>query len=426
MRCPECGWEQAEGRFCGRCGARTPVPTPAGGKRGDEADAARPAPSVSRRPVAAVVLVVLVAVAVALVRDRLSGSEPGVEPGDVAVPTPTPTRDPTAGVPPDDDPAAAPDGPTRLVGLTDHVLVFDDGQDGALALDVASGEEVRVDLPGQRGGDQPFRLLAMGGWLVVGWGEVHATVPDGDRRLLGEAAYAVPDADPRRVWLVGAAAEGTPPRWTLVEGAGADVVHEVAGRAHLEVLRGVPGGLAVRDDDGVVWRVDPATSDVEPYLGDGPATVFDATVGHVAWCADPCPALSVTSEDGTVTIGDDDIVSVGDAWLSGGGVRVVAAVTVRVEGGAVDVELRAYETGTGERIDRTSALLPPLHGGWSPDGEAFYWYHEPTGALGLWTSRTGFVSDGLPRDARRLDVVVLPRTAAPWHPAVSPAPSDAP
>lgn len=426
MRCPECAWEQEEGTFCGRCGAR--VPTATDEEREDETGAARSAAASPHRPAAVAVLVVLAVVAVVLVGGRLARSGPDVEPGEVAVPTPTSTltQDPTTGAPPDDDPDAVTTEPTRLVGLTDHVLVFDDGQDGALALDVATGEEARVDLPGQRGGDQPFRLLSMGGWLVVGWGEVHATVPAGDRRLLGEAAYAVPDADARRVWLVGAAGEGTRPRWTLVEGAGADVVHDVEGRADLEVLRGVPGGLAVRDDDGVVWRVDPATAAVEPYLGDGPATLFDATVGHVAWCPEPCPALSVTSRDGTATIGDDDIVSVGDAWLSGDGARVVAAVMVRVEGGAVDVELRTYDTATGERLDRTSALLPPLHGGWSPDAEAFYWYHEPTGALGLWTAGTGFVSDGLPRDARRRDLVVLPRTAAPWHPAVADPPSDAP
>lgn len=422
MRCPECAWEQEEGTFCGRCGAQVPTPTPTDAEREDAAGAARSAAASPRRPTAVrVVLVVLVVAAVVLVGDRLARWGPDVAPGEVAVPTPTVA--PGMGAPSDDDPEAA---PTRLAGLTDHVLVFDDGQDGALALDVATGEEARVDLPGQRGGDQPFRLLSMGGWLVVGWGEVHAIVPGGDRRLLGAAAYAVPDADPRRVWLVGAAGEGTPPRWRLVEGADADVVHEVEGRADLEALRGVPGGLAVRDDDGVVWRVDPATAAVEPYLGDGPVTLFDATVGHVAWCPEPCPSLSVTSGDGTATIGDDDIVSVGDAWLSGDGAQAVAAVVVRVEGGAVDVELRSYDTASGDRLDRTSALLPPLHGGWSPDGEAFYWYHEPTGALGLWTAGTGFVSDALPRDARRLDLVVLPRTAAPWHPAVADPPSDAP
>ncbi len=61
-------------------------------------------------------------------------------------------------------------GPVGFDGVTDTVLVFDDGYDGALVLDVDTGDQQRVGLPGQRAGDQPFRLHRMGSWLVVGWG----------------------------------------------------------------------------------------------------------------------------------------------------------------------------------------------------------------------------------------------------------------
>src|SRR5204862_6609968 len=85
--------------------------------------------------------------------------------------------------------------------LHDDVLVFDDGYDGVVALDVGAQIVTRRPVAGQKAGDQPFRSLLVGGRLVVGWGDVYAVPLAGGRsRRLGRGV-AVPADEPGAVWL---------------------------------------------------------------------------------------------------------------------------------------------------------------------------------------------------------------------------------
>lgn len=73
-----------------------------------------------------------------------------------------------------EEPVVPPEG---FAAATGTVLLFDDGGDGGLLVDLDTWERQRVDLPGQRAGDQPFRLWQLGGWVEVGWEEIWAVVP---------------------------------------------------------------------------------------------------------------------------------------------------------------------------------------------------------------------------------------------------------
>lgn len=414
VECSTCGHEQDQGWFCGRCGAQVaPVPSSDRGLDGGDAQprsdvavpTGRQSPTASESTVRAGrpmvgVLVLVLTVALGMFGFRqLVDRGPAPPSGAEVEPTGrAPTGEPSSST----TPTAAASPPSTAVPELDRwplpfddtgtALLFDDGHSDGVVLDVDTGRAVSVDLPGQRPGDQPFRLWRMGGWVVVGWGEVFAVGVGGDRpvRRLGEATVFLPAAEPDRLWLVDYRSGRTagPSTWTLIDGSG-QTLEQVDGNAG-QPLRGVPGGLALRRADGSLARYDPDSGEVTDYLDDDAHWILDATRERVLWCDEPCHRLRVSDPDGQVlaTFGDGgDTFSPHDAWLSGGGSRVGAAVMVEVDGGrAVDRRIRVYDVAAEQHVADAQLPLGPVHGrwgSWGPHGEQFfYWLNAQQSAAG--------------------------------------------
>lgn len=395
MTCEVCGHEQDRGRFCGRCGAR--VAGAAGRGTAEQGDGGGHAPGASGSErdggepdhprqawwfafaVGAVVVVLAVA--------RLVAGGTTLDDSRVAIPSPAPRASPSSVAPgADHEPREL--GPVGFSEATDTVLVFDDGRHGALAVDLDRGVQRSFRLPGQRPGDRPFRLSRLGGWLVVGQERVVAVAPEAGLpdRPLGEAATFLPAAEPDQLWLIDDASAGGPrPTWTLID-ASRQVLAEVdVPAAGLTPVRGVPGGLAVQDPDGVLLRYDLGRGELVDYLADGPAWIADVTRDRVVWCSDdPCRALTVSAASGepVATLGSGEVFRRERAWISPDGARLAAAVIVDV-GLGVDFRLRIYGVATGEVLADRQLPLGDAYGGWTDAGDQFFsWSHHSGGGTG--------------------------------------------
>ncbi len=151
---------------------------------------------------------------------------------------------------------------------SDDVLILRDQPDTVAYIAPTTGSAATgVQVAGDRPGDHPFQVIATGGRLVVGWGEIYSTSLDGSGPLLlGRAEYAVPGAENGTVWLVDYQGDRIGPGAPTVrhvqvhDGA---VIAEGTLPAGFSVAHGVPGGLAVLREVGALplhlW--DPAEPD---------------------------------------------------------------------------------------------------------------------------------------------------------------------
>jgi hypothetical protein len=268
----------------------------------------------------------------------------------------------------------------------------------------------------------------MGGWLLVGWGEVFAVTPDGSipARSLGEATIFLPAADPSMLWLIdypdGRTGSG-PSVWTLIDSSGEPITAVEAGE---RPVRGVPGGLAVQRQDGSLAMYDLDQQRIIDYVGDGPATILDATPERVSWCELPCSQLVISDRDGNTVaqIGGEgsDIQEIlpDSGWLSQGSDYVaIDAMTTAEDGVGVNRELRIHDTATGTLLANATIPLGQVWGSWGNDGQFFYWLRFPDQGplqLGRWSGATQIEQIDLnPRDdtlPRRLgQFVALPHSA---------------
>lgn len=411
MRC-QCGHEQDAGRFCGRCGALLDTARE-DLDRGDGSLRAPQAPSRSRARFAAVVavLVGIVAVVVALVH----APAPDVTGAPVALPSPAASDQL---LPADDDPGPAGQWPSGFLTPTDSALVFDDGHSGAVALDLDTGWSRTLRLP-QRPGDQPFRIRRLGDRVVVGWGEIHAVhlAPDGVSRHLADATLFVPAADPERLWLIdwdGGRIGLGEVTWTLVDETGATLHAVTPDHGDVEVLRGVPGGLAVRDATGHVVTYDLATGRLLPLPSEDALALLDVAREHVVWCADPCRDLVVSDREGAVisSVGGEHVRHVDGSWIAPDGGVLVTAMMTELSDGAVDRRLVVHRTDTGAVVADTALPLGAVHGSWSADGEQFFWSlasAQGPQQLGRWRAGFGIEQvDVRPHLDGLGDFVVLP------------------
>ena len=413
VSCRECGYEQDRGRFCGRCGTavvdpagREPSPHPPDPDHPPEPDGATsPAGTttsshrwVQVRRGAPALLLSAVAVVSLLVwfagrpdGDPPAADDPAAADADDAAPAPEPPPPPAppeAPEAPEHGGSAAGEEPDRPAegfrDATGTVLLFDDGLDGALAVDLDGWERQRVALPGQRPGDQPFRLWRVGSWVVVGWGEIWAVAPGRPEsaRTLGQATVFLPAAEPDALWLIdyegGSIGTGTS-RWTLVDPSGTELAVVASAPAGLLPVRGVPGGLAVDGPDGTLVYDLGQDGLIDTPVGPS-ARVADVTRDRVAWCdGDPCERLVIVDGHGAVVtrVGSGETFEPSKVWLSPGGDRLVAGVRVQV-GEGVDLRLRVYRADDGELLADTQLALGSLYGDWTVDGRQFFaWNHVP-------------------------------------------------
>jgi hypothetical protein len=188
-------------------------------------------------------------------------------------------------------------------------LIFDDGLSGVVVVDLNDPVERRVDLDGQRPGDQPYRLGLVSQYLITGWGGVFAEdLNDLHTIALGSATIWVPAAETDRVWLIeyagGRIGQGDPLVWQVFP-SGARASEPVTVDYDGLPAIGIPGGLALETDHGVaLWDADSGA--VTDVLGSGTGFVSDSSSdGNLAWCEDTCEVLHVTNvltgEDMTIT-----------------------------------------------------------------------------------------------------------------------------
>lgn len=285
------------------------------------------------------------------------------------------------------EPAQAMDPPA--VGFHDEtrtVLLFDDGYEGALAVDLDTWQLQRVPLPGQRPGDQTVRLSRLGDRVVVGWEEIWTGIPGRPQsaRQLGRATVFVPHADPQAVWLIDYAGGGVgvgSSTWTLVDAAGTELVIVPSVPAGLIPVRGVPGGLVVATPNGTLVYDLEQDRLVDTPIG-STARVAGAARDRVVWCdGDPCERLVVTDPGGrrVATIGSGEQFAPRLVWVSPDGDRFAAWARVEV-GTGVDFRLRAYRTDDGERLADIQVPLGELFGDWTDDGGQFFAWIPPQAA----------------------------------------------
>lgn len=408
----QCGHEQDTGRFCGRCGAlldtgREDVHRRDRHPRRHEGSGRGRA----RLAAVAVVLAAIVGVVAALVH--------APAPGDAGDPVALPSAAVSEQPPPVDvDPDLSRQWPSGFLTPTNSVLVFDDGHSGAVALDLDSGWSRRLRLP-QRPGDQPFRIWRLEDRVVVGWGEIHAVrlAPDGVSRHLADATLFVPAADPEQLWLIdwdGGRIGLGEVTWTLVDETGATVHTVTPDHGDVEVLRGVPGGLAVRDDTGHVVTYDLATGRLLPFPSEDALALLDVAREHVVWCADPCRQLVVSDREGKAisSIGGEHVRHIHGSWIAQDGEILITAMMTELSDGAVDRRLVVHRTDTGAVVADTALPLGAIHGRWSADGEQFFWSlasAQGPQQLGRWRADFGIEQvDVRPHLDGLGDFVVLP------------------
>lgn len=380
-----------------------------------------PRHSRSRPGVAILALVVVVAglLAVALTRPA-----PPEEDTDT---TTSPTRSTS--------PSNAPVGPlglafddpdARFATPTDTMLLFDDGTDGAVLVDVATGRRTTLTLPGQRPGERPFRIIdARGPRLVVGRGEIWAIAPGTDQppQRLGTASMALPAAHPDRVWLVDESDDQTPPgvqRWRLVDLDGR-VVHEAIADDGATAVRGVAGGLAVRRPSGKLARYEPATGRVTDLVGVPGARLAAVTGDRMIWCVPACEQLVLADASGAelARLGGDDVEAFDPAqvWVSPRGTHVAAVTRVTV-GDGVDLRMRIYDLEARRLVDGRQVLLGQVHGDWDPTSREFYFritspdgqVHPVGDAIWRWTSDNDFEHIDIDLDHTAHGLLAQPRT----------------
>lgn len=376
MICDECGNGQRPGGFCGHCGARMGRPdAPTRSGRSLRGRCAGPSGRgflaglavAAALAVPGVLAVLAVPALVPVGPDRAAGPDTP-RGGDAGAHAPAAHRPTSPDVSPEvrDEPAA------------DTVLVFDDGRDGAVTVDFDEGVLERSELPGQRPGERPFRLLRLGQRLVVGSDRVWAVRPgSGTSQQLGRGTAFLPDARPDRLWLVddpvGGDAAGAP-IWTLIDDTGA-VLHRAVGRETMVPVRGVPNGLALATEHGLkVYDV--RTRGIFFYVGAPHGRISDVAEDRVAWCRPGCDRLTVTGPDhDPTTVGADEILGFesGSVWLSPDGVHV-AAVTDAVAPGTGPIrQVLVFDVDAAEVRSRRRLPAGDVHGSWSVDGRRFFY-----------------------------------------------------
>lgn len=316
-------------------------------------------------------------------------------------------------------------------------LVFDDGNFGAKVVDLNHGEPVARVIEGARGGDQPYRLTAHDGHLVVGVGGIYGyDVGSGESSYLAEATIHVPAAAPSRVWMInypgGHIGQGPREVWQVHVAGGQSTARQALG-VDGSPAHGIPGGLALESDSGVmVW--DSTTEAVVGTLGTRAGFVSDASAGgKLAWCEDPCDVMRIT------TLADSSEIAVrhpnAGAGFGARGARF--SDDGRYLAAPAEQDVVVVDAATGESwiaMTFPRDVEPPVYVAWAPDSHilftASYSYGQSETAIGYYSvvSDTAEVST-LPHGGT-LSFVVIPTHEADQllgiEPPVEPASTSEP
>jgi hypothetical protein len=222
------------------------------------------------------------------------------------------------------------------VASNTDMLVFDDGYDGVLTVDLATRTVVRRVVEGQAAGDQPFRSLITDHALVVGWNDVWAMpLATGRSHRIG-TGVVMPSEVPGRVWLMPFGGAKT---YRLVDLQGRTLL-EGPGMASNWSPVAIPGGLAFSVPSGIdLWYAD---SNDGPTPTGSAASQGESAGGHLRL------AVLGTSGARPITSSGDELV-----WCQkcGRDVRISSTTT----GATRSVQLPTGTTG----IDMVAAAFSP-------------------------------------------------------------------
>lgn len=181
---------------------------------------------------------------------------------------------------------------------TNTVLLFSDGIDGVMAVDLDHREASRRVIEGARPGDPPYPLTLTVDHLIVGWGAIYAAPLRGGpstKLVESERGFPIPAAEPGEVWTTTYGADpvtgGVQLQRARLDGTVTYASNDFVSEQYPWVI-GVPGGLLVNTPAGVaVWDAERHT--LGPVLGPGRATTAASNGRSVAWCEMQCQAVHI-------------------------------------------------------------------------------------------------------------------------------------
>lgn len=257
-------------------------------------------------------------------------------------------------------------------------VIFLNAEGGRVTrVDLGTGKQRTVEVPGLVSGDPDFHLLVRGDRLVY-WGRTendgaNATfsIPldlRGPPQLLDRAVVFVPSTHPDRVWLVyDPNGDGRPWLVREVTATGVETVPRTALPPDSGPDRGADGGLLLGTNRGLeVWR--PGVGTLRTF-GTGPS--LDANASTVAWVSESVDGrLHVTAVDTgaeRVYAPPADTKRFLSGALSPDG-RTFAALVG--ESTTVPSRLALVDLASGDtRLVAGSEIAPVGDVAWSPDGD---------------------------------------------------------
>jgi hypothetical protein len=274
---------------------------------------------------------------------------------------------------------------------TGIVLLFSDGIDGVTAVDLDHRVAARRSVPGDRPGDQPFRLALVDGTVVAGWGQIYASSLDGDMyRSIDDGTIFLPASEPGEVWTLTWASGRIGPGAAIVRrvnAEGAVVFTSSLDTDDALPLVGVPGGLVVRTGTGLaIWNASNGT--VGPIIGSDQASSVITDGRHLAWCDTTCAGVHVVSLQRTGPPPAQSIAPGQHLSFSPDGRRL--AILRPLDGHGTELAMRDVATG----VESVVATGLPADGSvqWDATGtQAFYTassFERKTTRIGRYDTRT--------------------------------------
>lgn len=170
------------------------------------------------------------------------------------------------------------------------VVALDDGYDGVIYVDTATGVTMKATVSGKAPGDALVRFVERNGQLVLAGGTNVVTVPvnlQGAPRTIANASYFLPSADNDRLWIVRYIRNGSTGTATGTEIQEFDLSGTAVTAPTTLAPNDIPegatsNGLAVEVSDTLEFWA--ASGRLVPLFGSTPSMFVASNGSSVAWC----------------------------------------------------------------------------------------------------------------------------------------------